>query len=266
LVQLGRYVYMFDTSIDMSLVFDMLVEICLPMTPIFQTRCQYAVVSLNGFIYVLGGVFDDFNEIGDIERFDPSTEEWELVSSMVPMSLSEAVAMNGYIYAIGHVKGESNPIMMVQVYDSASDMWSSVSAPKLFRPEITAVAFRGHLYLIGGDVFDSAPRSAEEYDPEKDVWIPMPDLPVAHLLPRAIVLKDVLIVYEENLVHRSCGGNIPPVYWDSENRTWHIIHESSPLRMIHMYRICTITEPNIIKGIVKQNRLESKRWVKSPFA
>ncbi|KAF8778238.1 Kelch-like protein 10 like protein [Argiope bruennichi] len=263
LIQLGNYVYMFDTWINKSLAFDMLEEKCLPMTPISKTRCRYSVVSVNGFIYVMGGAVEAFDDIEDIERFDPSTGRWELVSHMIPMSLSEAVALNGYIYAIGDVGGEPNPIMMVQVYDPASDRWSSVSAPRLFRHEFTAIAFRGHLYLIGGETFDCVLRSTEEYDPVNDVWIPMPDLPVAYLIPRAVVLKDVLIVYEENLEHRSCGGNTPPVYWDSENRTWHIIQESSPLRMIHMYKFCTITEPHIIKEIVKRNRHQSNRWSQS---
>ncbi|GBM16719.1 hypothetical protein AVEN_217980-1 [Araneus ventricosus] len=68
----------------------------------------------------MGDVFDDFNAIRDIERFDQSTEKWELVSSRVPMSLPEPVAMNGYIYAIGYVRGKSNPIIMIQIYDPAS--------------------------------------------------------------------------------------------------------------------------------------------------
>ncbi|GBN50677.1 Kelch-like protein 10 [Araneus ventricosus] len=266
LIQLDRYVYMFDTWINKSLAFDMLDEKCLPMPPISKARCRYAVVSVNRYIYVMGGAVEAFDDIEDIERFDPSTGRWELVSRMLPMSLSEAVAMNGYIYAIGDVGGEPNPIMMVQVYDPECDMWTTVSAPRLFRHEFTAIAFRGHLYLIGGETYDCVLRSTEEYDPVEDIWIPMPDLPVAYLIPRAVVLKDVLIVYEENLDHRNFGGNTPPVYWDSENRKWHIIQESSPLRTIHMHKFCTITEPNIIKEIAKRNKNQSNKWVKSNLA
>ncbi|GBM72057.1 Kelch-like protein 3 [Araneus ventricosus] len=269
LIQLDRYVYMFDTSIEMSLAFDVFDGECLPMAPIYITRCLYSVVSVNGFIYVMGGFGDDFNYIEDIERFDPRTGKWKLVSSMVPMSLSEVVAVNGYIYAVGYDRDVTNPNMIIQVYDPASDRWSSVSAPKLFKQEITAIAFRGHLYLIGAETFGCVLRSMEKYDPQKDVWIKMPDLTVAYRTPRAIVLKDVLIVYEEDMIYRICGESSsgpPPIYWDSENRTWHIIEESSPLRMIHLFMFCTITEPSVVKGIVKRNRQRSKRWVKNPLA
>ncbi|GBN08836.1 Kelch-like protein 3 [Araneus ventricosus] len=269
LIQLGRYVYMFDTSMKMSSAFDTFDGKCVPLTPINKNRCFYSVVSVNGFIYVMGGIVDDFNYREDIERFDLRTGKWELVSRMAPMSLSEAVAVNGYIYAIGYDRVVRNPNMMVQVYDPTSDKWSFVSAPRLFMPEITAVAFRGHLYLIGGETFGCVLRSMEEYDPVTDVWIPMPDLPVAYRSPRAVALKDVLIVYEEDLVYKTCGESCdgpPPVYWDSENRMWHIIEESSPLRMIHFFKFCTITEPNVVKDIVKRNRQRSKRYVKSPLA
>ncbi|GBN49399.1 Kelch-like protein 10 [Araneus ventricosus] len=264
--QLDRYVYMFDTTINISLAFDIFHKKCLPMTPIYQSRCYYSVVSVKGFIYIMGGRYNHLYNIEDIERFDPRTGKWKLVSRMVPMSLSNAVALNGYIYAIGYNRDVTNPKMMIQVYDPASDRWSSVSAPRLFKPEITAFAFGGQLYIIAGKTFGCVSRSIEKYDPVKDVWIPMPDLPFAYRTPRAVVLNDVLIVYEEHIVYRSCGKKTPPVYWVPENRTWNTIQDSSPLQMIRLFKICTITESNVIKFFAKQNRKQSKSWVKSPLA
>ncbi|GBO05294.1 hypothetical protein AVEN_8058-1 [Araneus ventricosus] len=107
----------------------------------------------------------------------------------VPRSLSEAVVVNGYIYAIGY-RGVTNPIIMVQVYDLASDRWSSVSAPRFFKPQITAVAFRGLLYLIGGKTIGRVPRSMDVYDPVKGFWISMPDFPIAYFIPRKIWQTD----------------------------------------------------------------------------
>ncbi|GBL92050.1 Kelch-like protein 30 [Araneus ventricosus] len=263
LIQLDRYVYTFGISIEIKLAFDMFDEKCLPMPhTICKFRWDYSVVSANGFIYVMGGCEEDFSYIEDIERFDPRTRKWELVSRMVPIYVSEAVAVRGYIYAIGYENALTN--MMVQVYDPASDRWSSVSAPRLLKLQTTAIVFRGRLYLIGGEYW----RSMEEYDPVNDVWIPMPNLPLVYRTPRALVLNDVLIVCEDDLYRRLGESRIitPPVYWDSENQTWYIIQESSPLHMIDLLKFCTITEPNVVKGIVKRNRQKSKRCVKSPFA
>ncbi|GBM88392.1 hypothetical protein AVEN_149447-1 [Araneus ventricosus] len=67
LFQLDRYIYMFDTANKMSLAFDLFDGECLPMAPIYETRRFYSVVSVSGFIYVMGGYGDDFNNIKDIE-------------------------------------------------------------------------------------------------------------------------------------------------------------------------------------------------------
>ncbi|GFT53905.1 kelch-like protein 10 [Nephila pilipes] len=266
IVHLGHCIYMFDTWTNRSLIFDIMEGKCAHMVPVSKSRCRYCVVSVNGCIYVMGGAVEAFEDIEDIERFDPTTGKWEQVSRMVPMSLSEAIAMDGHIYAIGDVGGEPNPIMMVQVYDPVSDTWSAVSAPRNFRHEFATVAFHGRLYLIGGETLDCVVRSTEEYDPIKDVWVSMPDLPVAYIIPKAVVLKDVLIVYEENLEYRGSGGNTPPVYWDLDNRVWRVIQESSPLRMIHLFQFCTITDPKIVKDIVQRNRQKDNEWIKSLLA
>ncbi|GFX18506.1 kelch-like protein 21 [Trichonephila clavipes] len=266
LVQLGHHIYMFDSWTNRSLIFDLIESKCIPMVPISKSRCRYCVVSVNGCIYVIGGSVEALESIEDIERFDPAKGKWEQVSSMVPMFLCEAVAMNDHIYAIGDIGGEPNPIMMVQVYDPSSDTWSFVSAPRNFRHEFTTIAFRGRLYIIGGETIDCVLRSTEVYDPIKDIWMTMPDLPVSYIIPKAIVLKDVLIVYEENLVYRGSGGGTPPVYWDPDNRVWRVIQESSPLRKIHLFQFCTITDPKVVKDIVQQNRRQDNEWIKSLLA
>ncbi|GFR33895.1 kelch-like protein 30 [Trichonephila clavata] len=260
LVQLGHHIYMFDSWTNRSLIFDLLESKCIPMVPISKNRCRYCVVSVNGCIYVIGGSVEVLEDVMDIERYDPTKGKWEQVSSMVPMFLCEVVAMNGHIYAIGNI---SNPIMMVQVYDPFSDAWSFVSAPRNFRYDFTTIAFHGHLYIIGGETIDCVLRSTEVYDPVKDVWMPMPDLPFSYVIPKAIVLKDVLIVYEENLINRD---RTPPVYWDPENRVWRVIQESSPLRKIHLFKSCTITDPKVVKDIVQQNRRQDNEWIKSLLA
>ncbi|GIY69104.1 kelch-like protein diablo [Caerostris extrusa] len=63
--------------------------------------------------------------------------------------------------------------------------------------------------------------------------------------------------------YRSCNVTTPPVCWDVENRKWHVISESSPLYMVHLYQFCTITEPKVVERIVKRNRHQDNKWVKN---
>ncbi|GBN49397.1 Kelch-like protein 10 [Araneus ventricosus] len=266
IIQLDRYVYMFETSLraHLSLGFDLFDERRLYMTPIYESRYNYSVVSVNGYIYVMGGFNEYYKPIEDIERFDPGTGKWDLVSRMVPMLVANAVAVNGYIYAVGYGKFVNNSFMMVQVYDPTSDRWSAVTLPRHFKTAFFAIAYREHLYFIG--VGNISYFRVEEYDPVKDVWIQMPDLPLLYVAPRAIVLNDVLIIYENNFGKNIYGNTTPSVSWDSENRTWHIIQESSPLHMVHLFKFCNITEPNIVKDIFIRSRQQSGRCVKSPLA
>ncbi|GBN09313.1 hypothetical protein AVEN_9150-1 [Araneus ventricosus] len=188
---------------------------------------------------------------------------------MFPMFFPTAVALNGYIYAKGYDYDvvRTNCIIMVQVYDPSSDRWSFVSAPRLTKLEIiTAIAYREHLYPICGEILCCSPGSIENYCPVKDVWIPMPDLPVPYLAPRAIVLNDVLIVHEADLGRIILDETSSPVSWNPENRNWHIIQESSPLHMIQLFKFCTITVLNVLKRIAKRNRQQSHNFVKSPLA
>ncbi|GBO12884.1 hypothetical protein AVEN_34151-1, partial [Araneus ventricosus] len=220
------------------------------MTPIYKSCKLYSVVSMNGFIYVIGGINEiNSHPINDIERFDPRTGKLKVVSCMIPMFQSKTISAKGFIYVIKYNEYLRNPKMMVQVYDPASDKWLSFSVPSIFKPEITEIERRGHLYLIGYklSLLKLIP-CLEEYDSMVDIWIPMPYLLFIYRIKKAVVVKDVPIVHEEN---RRSGECTPPVYWVPENRTWHILQESSPLCMIHMSKICTITDPNVVKVIVK---------------
>ncbi|GBN36507.1 Kelch-like protein 18, partial [Araneus ventricosus] len=243
----NRYIYLFTTSIpaNFSLAFDLFDQKCLPMTPIYKSRKFYSVINLNGFIYIIGGIDEHSNPIEDIERFDPGTGKWQIITRMIPMSQSKAVDSNGYIYAIGCNEYAIKPKMMVQIFDPESDKWLIVSVPRIFKPEITAIQCRGRLYFLGYYLsFCQIMPGLEEYDPLTDTWFPMPYLPFIYRSAKAFVVKDVLIVHEENKTIDDCA---PPVYWLPENRTWNILKTSSPLRKIYLSKICTITDPNVVK-------------------
>ncbi|GBM14246.1 hypothetical protein AVEN_167327-1 [Araneus ventricosus] len=215
-IQLDHNIYISDDWIQESIVFDLFAEIWSPL-PLTNKRQRFrSVVKVNGFLYAIGG--GTLSEY--VEKFDPRTGKWELVSSLDGICVSKAVALNGKIYAIGSDSGES----IMQVYDPAIDSWSTVSAPSL-SSIVIAIVYEEHLFVIGGDC---AHRIMIKYEPVKDIWVPTQDLPIAYSFPRAVILNEVLIVYDEELVYKSRMRRKNPIFWDPENQTWNLIQEQSP--------------------------------------
>ncbi|KAG8183544.1 hypothetical protein JTE90_003891 [Oedothorax gibbosus] len=267
LVQIGYNVYMIDAWENRTIVFNLLDCSRSSMPPLAVDRSRYCVVSVLDHIYVLGGAMVDFGDTDTIERFDPVANEWHTVPQMHPMILTDAVAMNNCIYAIGDI-GEELDSMMVQVFNPMTDEWHVVEAPEHFRQEFTAVVYKGKLYVIGGEDQDSRLRTAEEYNPEADTWTLHSELPFAYVLPKAIVLGGLLVVYENDGYgyNRQLGRISHPVLFDEETEKWVVIDESSPLFNIHLYQFCNISQPDIVKGLVRKNRRPDVEWVNSYLA
>lgn len=71
------------------------------ISPMHSQRCYVSVVELDGLIYALGG-FDGKNRLKSAERYDPSTNQWTLISSMNFLrSDAHACTLNGKIYITG---------------------------------------------------------------------------------------------------------------------------------------------------------------------
>ncbi|KAG8178245.1 hypothetical protein JTE90_005614 [Oedothorax gibbosus] len=266
IVQIGFNIYMFDAWENRTIVFNLLDCSRSPMPPLFINRSRYSVVSVLDQIYVLGGAMADFEETDIIERFDPVTNEWHIIPQMHPMILTDVVTMKNCIYAIGDIFLQHNQSMMMQVFNPMSDEWHVVEAPKHLRHDFTAVVYKEKLYIIGGEGQDWRLRTVEEYEPEEDTWRTLPDLPFGYILPKAIELGDLLVVYENNLENRQFGSTSSPVFFDVENENWNIIDESSPLFNVHLYQFCNISQTDIVKGLVRNNRLSDAEWVSSHLA
>ncbi len=86
------------------------------------------------------------------------------------------------IYVIGGVWLPSVwfPTSLVEVYSSKTNSWKQVTPyPKLVH-HTSAVSVNGLLYVVGGNGIRIAPKNdLYAYDPKKDSWIRMPDMPTA---------------------------------------------------------------------------------------
>ena len=95
-----------------------------------KARSGHSVASSGGYLYVAGG-----EGHRDMERYDPTTDSWALVTSSVALDGAMGrhacglVAVGGFLYIIG---GPNAP-KGLQRYDPKTDSWTvmaSMSAPR----------------------------------------------------------------------------------------------------------------------------------------
>jgi len=117
------------------------------------TRSLAGAASLNGKIYVVGGITDGdpyTATMGATTIYDPVANTWQFGAPVGPSrSLALAVAPDNAIYAFG---GEGGYGGLSNRYDPVRDKWDSLSTYYTdgFRSGVGAVYSRGRLFIVGG--------------------------------------------------------------------------------------------------------------------
>lgn len=84
-------------------------------------RYGYTVTILKEYIYISGGINEDF-AVTSMEKYDPKTDEWEVIMADVS-SFQTMIGTENYIYAISY---GNVPPMRVDRYDPAENRWTMV--------------------------------------------------------------------------------------------------------------------------------------------
>jgi len=136
------------------------------MTP----RAGAAAVTVDGKIYVIGGVFGNLHNapLSIVEVYDPITDTWTRKANMptARMFLSASV-VGGRIYAIGGGVWGGAIYSTVEVYDPATDTWTSESDMPTARNSHASCAVSVKIYAIGGSKMwypGQGIATVEEYD------------------------------------------------------------------------------------------------------
>ncbi|KAJ0237437.1 F-box/kelch-repeat protein [Hirschfeldia incana] len=156
--------------------------------------CGCAIGSVNGCLYVLGGLSRS-KTVSSVWRFDPVLNSWSEVSSMLAnRAYSKTGVLDKKLYVVGGLesrRGSLYPLQTAEVYDPETDVWSEVpsipfSKAQLLHDEFLAdmlkpiatgmTCYDGRLcvsqslytppfcYDAGGKV----------YDPKTNLWGDMP--------------------------------------------------------------------------------------------
>ncbi|XP_070567448.1 kelch-like protein 38 [Ptychodera flava] len=126
---------------------------------------QYAAVSHNGYIYVIGGSDDKTNNVkAMVDRYDPRTDTWSMMSPMpLAVGTKAAVVWKSNIFVFGGWNGDTYT-HRVQCYDVINNKWKFVSrCPVGDTCGIAVVALGNFIFVFeSGDTF--------RYDPGNDSW------------------------------------------------------------------------------------------------
>ncbi len=188
--------------------------------PMPEARWQLAAASLEGVVYVAGGVVDHgsgWEALNDILAYDPSRDSWRTVGRLLEAVRAPAmVALNNLIYIIGGCRDNPfEPITAVQIFDPVTGIVERGPPLPYGRCASAAVVLDGRIHDIGGvnlwdpsdplfgDAWDAAHHV---YDPVAGAWSSAAPLPFVRGDHGATVLDgkiyvqgglgDVLQVYD----------------------------------------------------------------------
>jgi len=145
-------------------------------TPIPTPLYGMGTATINGVLYVVGGVNDRNEVVGTVEAYDPTTNTWSPRASLpTPRFNLAATVINGVLYAVGGYTYGYPPRTTVEAYDPTTDTWTTKASMPTGRGLLGVAAINGILYAVGGD---GGPReTVEAYDPISDRWTTKASMP-----------------------------------------------------------------------------------------
>jgi N-acetylneuraminic acid mutarotase len=138
-----------------------------PIASLPAPRGWFSATSDGTYIYLLGGVDQNYNTMATLWRYDPATDTYNssLPSYTIPTYFHATACLNGKIYRIaGRANGTD---YHTEVYDIAAGVWSMAANYPFANHSLMAVALGSYVYAGGGN---ASPDRTYRYDPATDTW------------------------------------------------------------------------------------------------
>src|SRR6266540_2551611 len=177
---IGGNVYSFggianNTAIANAYKYSPAMNIWMPIASLPAPRGWFSGTTDGTYIYLLGGVDQNFNTTGTLWRYDPisNTYNTSLPSYTIPTYFHASAYLNGKIYRIaGRAIGTD---YHVEVYNIAGNTWSMAANYPFANHSLMAAALGNYIYAGGGN---ASPDKTWRYDPNTNTW---DDAAIVHL-------------------------------------------------------------------------------------
>src|SRR5436190_104801 len=187
-----------------------------PIASLPAPRGWFSGASDGTYIYLLGGVDQNFATTATLWRYDPgaNTYNTSLSSYTIPTYFHASAYLNGKIYRIaGRAIGTD---FHVEVYNIATNSWSMAANYPFANHSLMAVALGSYIYAGGGN---ASPDKTWRYDPNTDTWddVAIADLPAGRSAAASAAYNNRWLV---------AGGDVnfaisnSAIAWDPATNTW----------------------------------------------
>ena len=150
-----------------------------------------AAATLGHFLYLTGGTGSSADVNGGqatptrcVERLDTACHRtgWArdpVAPMLVPRYRHACAALDGRLYACGGQKTDGKATASVEMYDPSSNTWVHVAALHRARFSHAMASLHGRLYVVGGFADGQWLSDVERYNPQRDEWEVLSELPSA---------------------------------------------------------------------------------------
>ncbi|CAI5793358.1 kelch 13 isoform X2 [Podarcis lilfordi] len=136
-----------------------------------------------GLMYISGGItHDTFQK--ELMCFDPDTDKWIQKAPMTTVrGLHCMCTVGDKLYVIGgnHFRGTSDydDVLSCEYYSPSLDQWTPIAAMLRGQSDVGVAVFENKIYVVGGYSWNNRcmVEIVQKYDPEKDEWHKVFDLP-----------------------------------------------------------------------------------------
>jgi N-acetylneuraminic acid mutarotase len=179
-------------------------------------RAWFSGASDGTYIYLLGGVDQNFNTTATLWRYDPASNTYDtsLPSYTIPTYFHASAYLDGKIYRIAGAAIGTD--YHVEVYDIATNSWSMAANYPVANHTLMAAALGGYVYGAGGNAF---PDKTYRYDPNTNTWddSAIADLPAGRSAAASGVYNGRWVLAGGDVNFATSNSVIA---WDPASNTW----------------------------------------------
>lgn len=188
-----------------------------------------AAVTLQGFLYVVGGNDKYENPLSTVQKYNPDTNLWQEVSSLsYPRSNICAVADGSFLYAIGGIGATRRYLDIVERFDPKTNTWDKLPSTLAARGGAGGAAIKQKVFVFGGlHSMSAVGEPCEMYDSATNMWTGIPSTISPRCHASAVSFKWKIYVFGAFQNEQNRRETSLQVY-DTDNNKWESCTHVSP--------------------------------------